>query len=346
MFEVNEEDNKVLLEENLRRLYVLSTVILGIELLMACYYLLVLNQPLYLSYVIIPLSLVNISLRPMASLSDGAKIMLIYSNAVVLVVVGGLWNVLGPGGPLALSVYMFMVAFVAGVFLLRPQLTFLLFTLSQVLFLWGSQKYPFPGGLQSSYLLHSVVFTVLAWAISVMLYKSNHKLIQDKNLFESLYATDRLTGLGNRHKLDEELGREINRAERYDVPLSLFMIDVDRFKAVNDEFGHLVGDSVLRQIAGVMQASLRKTDILGRWGGEEFMVICPNTDVGGAQLVAERVRESVCTTQFTNGRTVSLSIGLDHYIAGEGIESVVQRVDGLMYEAKHTGGNRVVTVID
>jgi len=339
------EHNNVITDENYRRLYQASIIILTVGTITAVYFLLVLKRPLYLAYVIIPLSLVNIGLWHVSMLGDWARKALIYINIVVPLVVGGLWNVLLRGTPLALPSYMFMITFVAGVFLLRPQTTLAFFAASQALFLWSLHQYPFHDEwLQSSYILHAVVFTVLAWVLSGMLFRANNKLIQEKRLFEGLYVTDRLTGLYNRHKLDEELSREIVRADRYNTPLSLFLVDVDRFKAVNDEYGHLAGDSVLRQIAEVMHSSLRKTDILGRWGGEEFMVICPNTDVGGAQLVAERVRESVCKTQFTSGKTVSLSIGLDHYIVGESIETVLQRVDGLLYQAKQSGGNRVVKV--
>ena len=144
---------------------------------------------------------------------------------------------------------------------------------------------------------------------------------------------DLLTGLPNRREIEERLGAEIARAQRYGHPLSILMIDLDDFKAINDRFGHGAGDDALRQTAGTIEGAVRSIDVAGRFGGEEFLVLLPETEPGGAEVVAERIRASVA-----QAGTVTVSIGIAESMT-EDSDSIVliARADDALYAAKRAG---------
>lgn len=156
--------------------------------------------------------------------------------------------------------------------------------------------------------------------------------------------TDALTGVGNRRRLDQALAAEITRVTRTDQPLSATMADLDHFKKINDRFGHAVGDKVLARFGRLLRAQTRPTDIVVRYGGEEFLVLMPHTDLGRAMDVAERIRgvlekehiEPLCDA-------VTSSFGVAERLVGEGAEAFLRRVDAALYEAKESGRNRVVS---
>lgn len=160
---------------------------------------------------------------------------------------------------------------------------------------------------------------------------------------ESLSVTDRLTGLFNRRKLDEVLSRECERAQRTHLPLTVILADIDQFKNVNDGHGHLVGDQLLGDIATILLRSVRKVDTVGRWGGEEFMILCPDTDLPGACALAESIRAVVESNDFPIVGRKTSSFGVAEYQPGEGPEATVKRADIALYRAKATGRNRVVS---
>ena len=167
--------------------------------------------------------------------------------------------------------------------------------------------------------------------------------ITDKKRIEELSITDRLTQLYNRSKLDDALDYEINRANRYNNLLSVIMFDIDHFKQINDNFGHPIGDIVLVSIADITRKLLRNTDIAGRWGGEEFMVICPNTDLQGATHLAEKIRRTIASYHFQEAGHRTSSFGVATYKKDEEKASLLKRVDTLLYKAKENGRNRVDT---
>ena len=152
---------------------------------------------------------------------------------------------------------------------------------------------------------------------------------------------DRLTGLYNRELLEEFLNHEINRAERDGDPLSMLLFDVDHFKRLNDTHGHHAGDQVLRQLGALARNVLRQSDILVRWGGEEFLAILPRTNAEGARRIAERLREAVHDHTFAVGEPVSISAGVAEYRPGECQTALTKRADDALYEAKRRGRNRV-----
>ncbi len=154
-----------------------------------------------------------------------------------------------------------------------------------------------------------------------------------------LADTDSLTGFYNRRKIEEILAKEIERSRRYGNPLSVLFIDVDNFKELNDTYGHKSGDEVLRRIAEIIKSELRRTDYVGRFGGEEFMVILPETDSQSAFRVAERIRKRVEREDFKTGK-VTVSVGVTELKEGDDLNTLFNRVDRAMYLAKERGKNR------
>lgn len=164
-----------------------------------------------------------------------------------------------------------------------------------------------------------------------------------ENLRE-LATHDPLTGLFNRRHVEEVLRRELDRTARHDRPLALAMMDADHFKNINDTYGHQTGDEVLRAISGRCQKTLRSHDVLGRYGGEEFVIVFPETNIGEATAVAERLRAAVADNPITvgaNALAVTVSIGLASYAPGQDLEKMFQRADSALYMAKQGGRNLV-----
>ncbi len=155
-------------------------------------------------------------------------------------------------------------------------------------------------------------------------------------------VTDKLTGLFNRRKLDESFEYEIQRAERYQSTFSVILLDMDHFKSVNDEYGHLVGDEVLQVLATILSSNIRTVDVLGRWGGEEFLIICPQADLASAAILAEKLRNAIEEHDFSVVGSRTCSFGVASWEAGENIDDVAARVDKALYRAKEQGRNCVV----
>lgn len=157
-------------------------------------------------------------------------------------------------------------------------------------------------------------------------------------LVERQALVDELTGLANRRRSEEALATEIARAERFGTPLSLVLADLDDFKAVNDVHGHPAGDEVLRRFTAVLRAMSRETDLAGRWGGEEFLLLLPGSDVDGGAQLAERMRRGLAGI---GSPPVTCSFGVAQYKAGEGPETLFAAADRALYRAKRLGKNRV-----
>lgn len=166
--------------------------------------------------------------------------------------------------------------------------------------------------------------------------------------YEEIYRLtilDGLTGVHNKRYFDEFLEREFARAQRHGRPLSVALIDLDRFKDVNDSFGHLAGDSVLKMVARLIQSRVRQEELLARYGGEEFVVVLPETDLAGARAFAEKVRQEVeAATAVVDGETigVTISIGIGTLEAGREGEDLVREADRQLYRAKAAGRNTVM----
>lgn len=164
---------------------------------------------------------------------------------------------------------------------------------------------------------------------------------------EALATTDGLTGLHNRRYLDTVLFSELRRTLRYKAPLSIVLLDIDRFKAVNDTYGHVVGDAVLRGVAELIMRHARATDVAARYGGEEIVLVLPHTDARGAGELAERLRKQIGQATHSHGGVtfrVTASFGIATYDAGPQAlnpEELLRQADEALYEAKRSGRDRV-----
>jgi len=167
----------------------------------------------------------------------------------------------------------------------------------------------------------------------------------DKEKLERLANFDPLTGLYNRRAIFAKLRELINRANRYKEHFSLIMLDIDHFKRVNDHYGHLTGDEVIEKIASLILQNIRDTDIVGRYGGEEFIFILPQTNLSSAWVIAERIRSIIekaeTKTPAGNVFTVTVSQGLSEWERGEDAKSLISCADEALYKAKVKGRNRV-----
>jgi diguanylate cyclase (GGDEF)-like protein len=158
---------------------------------------------------------------------------------------------------------------------------------------------------------------------------------------ERASITDALTGLFNRRRLDQAFDYELVRASRYNVPLSVIIADIDRFKSINDTHGHQTGDQVLQKIADILRHGVRTVDTVGRWGGEEFLIICPETDLEGARALAEKLRGLIEEATFPAVGRNTTSFGIADYHVDETLKDLVARADAALYRAKVGGRNRV-----
>lgn len=183
----------------------------------------------------------------------------------------------------------------------------------------------------------------LEFLIPSLLHPLRNALMYYQALITAL--KDPLTGVNNRTSFDATLQREVDLATRHATPLALMVVDVDHFKKINDTYGHLVGDCVLRDVANCISKCIRSTDILFRYGGEEFVVLLNNTSPEGAHLLAERIRLSIGKQERTYGKvavktTVSLGVAIMQE-KEEGL-SLFKRADEAMYQAKQQGRNRTI----
>ncbi len=163
----------------------------------------------------------------------------------------------------------------------------------------------------------------------------------DAKMIEEMSITDQLTGLYNRRRLDETLETEMVRFNRYKHNFCAILLDIDHFKNVNDTYGHSEGDRVLKELADILKANTRATDTVGRWGGEEFLIIAAETDISQCAQLAEKIRAAVQDHYFGNVGRVTISLGTAQYKYGDTIAHFIVNADSALYKAKQNGRNRV-----
>lgn len=182
-------------------------------------------------------------------------------------------------------------------------------------------------------------------ALLVLVVASNawwvRRLQRANTQLKSLAETDALTGLLNRNGLGNSFAFDVERALRYGRSLSVIMLDIDHFKAINDDFGHLIGDKVLADLGRLLMQATRNVDTVCRWGGEEFVVICHETPLEQAEQLAERLLQQAREHAFASQRPLTLSAGVAHVQAGDVPDTLVARADAALYQAKNSGRNRV-----
>lgn len=169
----------------------------------------------------------------------------------------------------------------------------------------------------------------------------NSELKLQKEALVKMSITDPLTGLYNRVKIEETFLYEQKQSIRHDDPLSIILMDLDFFKSVNDLYGHNAGDIFLQEVADILRDTFRTTDIVGRWGGEEFLIVLPKTDLMTAQEIALKLRDRMQETEFTDIGNRTSSCGVATLLENESLVNMIQRADSALYLAKDNGRNRV-----
>lgn len=162
---------------------------------------------------------------------------------------------------------------------------------------------------------------------------------------ERAATLDSLTGALNRAGVTPQLETRVASAQREHEPFSVVMFDIDRFKAVNDTYGHALGDAVLQRVVALATERLRAADSLARWGGEEFLIVLPKTGLDGAVQVGEAIREAIAEALFPHGQALAISAGVAELADDEDLDALLQRVDDRLYRAKALGRNRVVSTL-
>lgn len=211
---------------------------------------------------------------------------------------------------------------------------------------------PYAGWDSTEEMVDSVINIAIATAVLIFFIRhfdisrsESAKAIEEKNNeLEKLMQIDYLTGLYNRKKLDDVLNMELSSASTGAGTFSIIMADLDNFKNINDTFGHLVGDSVLIDTAQVLKKGCTDTSFIGRWGGEEFLIICPQTNKLAGKELCNQLLRAVSEHQYIIDENITMSFGLTEYICGDSNDTILRRVDKALYYAKENGKCRVETM--
>lgn len=287
-------------------------------------------------------------------------IMLIQTLFLTMILTGGIAFVLSEQpSPAASSTY-FLAVFTVAAFMVMPPVVsaVTLLTANIVLLLLLPQFQPAPEAITTMN-INTLSATAVAWILNQMVSRKevrsfiNEKIIIEKNTelekknleLSELTMRDSMTDLLNHKNSLRKLREEVERAKRIDYPLSVAMIDLDNFKQVNDTYGHQTGDEVLVQVAQILTDSCRSTDSIGRYGGEEFIIIMPDTNDRDAALLLSRIQKRVEETSFKDGIHITLSCGVSE-LNGESVHGILKSSDVMLYEAKKKGKNRVEVQFD
>jgi len=200
-----------------------------------------------------------------------------------------------------------------------------------------------PEKVKQKFLIGMIIIFGLILILTLLIY-FYFKMNQIKRKLEIIATHDKLlTDIFNRLEINKRLKNEIETAKRYNIPLSVIYFDIDHFKKINDTYGHEKGDFVLKEIARLITLNLRKTDIFGRWGGEEFLIVLPFTDLKNAFKLAEKLRKIIENYNF-NGIKVTISFGVAEFNKNDNTDTLINRADKALYQAKESGRNRVVYI--
>jgi diguanylate cyclase (GGDEF)-like protein len=193
--------------------------------------------------------------------------------------------------------------------------------------------------------INTLVLNIIAWfqgnlivRMKLSSFLSEKHLYEKNRILEGLIQKDSMTGLLNHKAVFQRLSEEINHSQRMEHPLSIIVLDIDNFKQINDRYGHLTGDKVILGVAKAIVGVIRKTDCAGRYGGDEFMIVLPNTDMDAAKSLSQRITKAMDTMRFDDNLKVSLSGGISQYRGGSEKE-LIQMADICLYQAKNLGKN-------
>ena len=189
----------------------------------------------------------------------------------------------------------------------------------------------------------SIILTLIIYMNEVALNRSSQHEKVILNELKKLSSIDELTQIANRRCINKSLDNEIQRSGRYNNELCIALFDIDDFKRINDQYGHLVGDAVLQEVALQVKQAIRHTDLLGRWGGEEFLIILPQEALESTYVLSEKLRKIIENIQFTEfPGNITCSFGITQYSEGMTLEQFVEQSDKALYIAKNSGKNKVV----
>ena len=194
--------------------------------------------------------------------------------------------------------------------------------------------------------VNAFFMNALAWILNRAAFRMrvssyiDKKIIEEQNdILKKIAIRDSMTLLLNHENLLKKLAEEIERSRRIQYPLSVLMLDIDYFKNINDRYGHLTGDKVIIKVAQILNDICRFSDIVGRYGGEEYLIITPDTGLKDAVILAERIRQKIQSAEFTQGICVTVSGGISEYKGGS-VEDLIKNADTMLYKAKSNGRNR------
>ena len=190
-----------------------------------------------------------------------------------------------------------------------------------------------------------LIIIIFVSIITALIYRSNIKLNALNKELRKLSQTDKLTSLYNRVKLDFILEKEIKFSQRYNSALTLAIVDIDLFKNINDTYGHTIGDIILKEFANILSKNIRETDYVGRWGGEEFLLIFTHTQSQNAQIIAENLRKIIEQYDFSNKIKLTASFGI-YECKDQNPTKCLSKADKALYEAKNSSRNCVRVFID
>ena len=259
------------------------------------------------------------------------------------------------------TVYLATLYGLAVIFYFNYKQSFMIYSFSILFFffMFGIRE---PGFLGSRLSADVISNSFIAWIVSVINYnryvgdfintikigENNEKLKQKNEKIEEinkklqkLSTTDKLTNLSNRRKMEEILERVYQESKRYNKSFTIIIIDLDYFKKVNDNYGHQTGDKILQEVSALIENNVRAADSCGRWGGEEFLVACPNTNKKAGIKLAERLRKIIANASLNPVKELTASFGVSVFSGEEKIDQVIARADRKLYKAKENGRNRV-----
>lgn len=207
--------------------------------------------------------------------------------------------------------------------------------------IWQAGEWNFQSAIRLSIALAVLIIIVYSYEISLFLYRQREE--EHLKKLEVLSTQDFLTGLYNRGHITQILQDELERAQRYNSTFSVAVLDLDDFKKINDTYGHNVGDKVLQNVSRCLQTHVRKTERIGRWGGEEFLVLFPNTKENDAFQVCQKLNQALKETDFREIPAVTISIGVCEYRKEHDLTYLISQADKALYRGKQEGKNQVVS---
>ncbi len=277
------------------------------------------------------------------------KVLHSFSTVYELIIISVFWIIFSfYSNPNIAIHYQILIIFILAIFFTIPNgflnKLFLTFFLASGFFYIAANRGMF---LSSNCSWDMCFITIIILIFCSLIVRNINKLqrIQfiDTQALERLSSTDALTGALNRRKYDLDLENEIYLAKRYGLPFSAIMLDLDNFKKINDKYGHILGDKVLEQLSSYIRTIIRKSDQLYRWGGEEFIILLTNTGLQPAYHLAERVRKYSHKADIPPIKAISCSFGVATWKEGESADSFTKRLDRLLYKAKESGKDCIVT---